>query len=85
MTTSFLLCGSYSYTGSLIADLAVRRGMCPFLSGGDPVRLKVQADKLELDYRFMSINLHGLIKVIIMGVHIQIQGSRARGYPVGVI
>lgn len=56
MTTSFLLYGSYGYTGSLIADLAVRRGMRPILAGRDSVRLRAQADSLGLEYRPISLD-----------------------------
>jgi saccharopine dehydrogenase (NAD+, L-lysine-forming) len=70
LTTPFLLCGSYSYTGSLIADLAVRRGMYPFLSGGDPVRLKVQADKLGLEYRSTSLADQATLKAVENGVRL---------------
>ena len=40
MTTPFLLYGSYGYTGSLIVELAVKRGMQPILSGRDVMRSK---------------------------------------------
>jgi len=56
MTTPFLLYGSYGYTGSLIADLAVRGGMQPILSGRDAIRLKAQADRLKLEYSPLSID-----------------------------
>ena len=55
MTTPFLLYGSYGYTGSLIADLAVKRGMKPMLSGRDAVRLKAQAENLRLEYHLYSL------------------------------
>jgi short subunit dehydrogenase-like uncharacterized protein len=49
MTKPFLLYGSYGYTGSLIADLAIQRGLQPILSGRDPIRLKVHAETLGLE------------------------------------
>jgi short subunit dehydrogenase-like uncharacterized protein len=55
MTTPFLLYGSYGYTGSLIADLAVKQGVRPILSGRDPVRLRAQAEALGLEYRPISL------------------------------
>ena len=55
MTTPFLLYGSYGYTGSLIADLAVKHGMKPMLSGRDAVRLKAQAETLGLEYHPFSL------------------------------
>jgi short subunit dehydrogenase-like uncharacterized protein len=58
---SFLLYGSYGYTGSLIADLAVRHGMQPILSGRDGPRLKAQAERLGLSYLPVRIDdKHGL-------------------------
>ena len=54
MNSPFLLYGSYGYTGSLIAERAVKRGMQPILSGRDANRLKVQADRLNLEYSPIS-------------------------------
>lgn len=55
MSYSFLLYGSYGYTGELIADLAVQRGLRPLLAGRDAARLRSQAERLELDYRVMTL------------------------------
>ena len=56
MTQQFLLYGSYGYTGSLIVEQAVRRGMQPILCGRDAVRLKAQADPLSLEYHAFSLD-----------------------------
>ncbi len=56
MDKPFLIYGSYGYTGSLIADQAVQRGMQPVLSGRDPIRLKVQAEKLGLNFRPIQLD-----------------------------
>lgn len=53
---TFLLYGSYGYTGGLIADLAVKNGMRPLLAGRDETRLKAQAQKLGLDYRAFDLS-----------------------------
>ncbi len=53
---TFLLYGSYGYTGSLIADLAVRSGLKPILAGRDPVRLRRQAEALNLEYRAFPLS-----------------------------
>jgi short subunit dehydrogenase-like uncharacterized protein len=63
LTTPFLLYGSYGYTGSLIADLAVSRGMQPILSGRDITRLKTQADRLGLEYRPITLDDPGALEV----------------------
>jgi short subunit dehydrogenase-like uncharacterized protein len=49
--SSFLLYGSYGYTGSLIARLAVQRGLRPTLAGRDEEKLRLQALDLGLDHR----------------------------------
>ena len=52
---SFLLYGSYGYTGSLIAQEAVRRGLRPILAGRDAAKLKLQAEMLGLSYRAFDL------------------------------
>ena len=56
MAYSFLLYGSYGYTGRLIADLAKQRGLNPLLAGRNADRLKAQAEALNLDYRVFDLN-----------------------------
>jgi short subunit dehydrogenase-like uncharacterized protein len=56
MNTPFLLYGSYGFTGSLIVEQAVRRGMHPILSGRDANLLKSQADAFKLEYRTISVD-----------------------------
>jgi short subunit dehydrogenase-like uncharacterized protein len=56
LDSTFLLYGSYGYTGSLIAELAVKRGMRPILAGRDAERLKFQASQLNLEYRPLSLD-----------------------------
>ncbi len=56
MTRQFLLYGSYGYTGSLIAELAYRRGMKPILSGRNAVCLQAQAEPLGFEYRPISLD-----------------------------
>lgn len=53
---SFLLYGSYGYTGALIADLAVQRGLHPLLAGRDADSLRQQAEKLGLEYRVFPLD-----------------------------
>ena len=48
---TFLLYGSYGYTGRLIAEQAIREGLRPVLAGRNPGRLRVQAERLGLPYR----------------------------------
>jgi short subunit dehydrogenase-like uncharacterized protein len=63
MNTPFLLYGSYGYTGSLVADLAVKYGMKPILSGRDITQLKPQAEKLGFEYRALSLDDPGSLQV----------------------
>ncbi|MEW5938018.1 MAG: saccharopine dehydrogenase NADP-binding domain-containing protein [Chloroflexota bacterium] len=56
MTNTFLLYGSYGYTGNLIAEHAVRAGLRPLLAGRDPARLQAQAERLGLDFRVFALS-----------------------------
>ncbi len=53
--TSFLIYGSYGYTGQLIAKHAVSIGLRPVLAGRNGNRLKQQANELGLDHRCFSL------------------------------
>jgi len=50
MSGDFLLYGSYGYTGSLIAEEALRRGLRPKLAGRDAQKLTDQAKALGLEF-----------------------------------
>src|SRR5215216_4018323 len=52
---TFLLYGSYGYTGQLIVDLAVKKGLRPVLAGRDEKKLRAQAEKYNLEYRTFSL------------------------------
>ena len=68
MSTPFLLYGSYGFTGSLIADLAVKHGMKPILSGRDTTQLQSQAEKLGFEYRVISLDDSESLQVALEGV-----------------
>jgi short subunit dehydrogenase-like uncharacterized protein len=55
MPYPFLLYGSYGYTGALIAEQAVQRGMRPLLAGRDVEKLEHQAQSLGLDWRAFPV------------------------------
>jgi short subunit dehydrogenase-like uncharacterized protein len=61
MKPDFLLYGSYGYTGNLIAEQAVLRGMQPLLAGRDRGKLTEQASKLGVDYRAFSLDDQDMI------------------------
>jgi short subunit dehydrogenase-like uncharacterized protein len=52
---TFLIYGSYGYTGQLIVDLAVKRGLRPVLAGRIEKKLRGQAEKYNLEYRTFSL------------------------------
>ena len=56
---SFLIYGSYGYTGQLIVDLAVKEGLHPILAGRDGKKLNDQAKKYDLAYRTFSLDETG--------------------------
>ena len=51
----WLIYGAYGYTGTLVAEEAVRRGYRPVLAGRSADRLAVLAKRLELEYRASSL------------------------------
>ncbi|NUM44934.1 MAG: saccharopine dehydrogenase NADP-binding domain-containing protein [Anaerolineales bacterium] len=53
---TFLLYGSYGYTGTLIAKLAVQHGLRPTLAGRDAEKLRIQALALGLDHRPFTLD-----------------------------
>ncbi len=56
MPNTFLLYGSYGYTGNLIAEHSLREGLRPLLAGRDETRLRAQAARLGLDYRVIPLS-----------------------------
>ncbi|MCJ7434551.1 MAG: saccharopine dehydrogenase NADP-binding domain-containing protein [Anaerolineales bacterium] len=52
---TFIIYGSYGYTGQLIAELAVKEGLKPILAGRDETQLKTQAQRLGLEYRAFDL------------------------------
>jgi short subunit dehydrogenase-like uncharacterized protein len=53
---TFLVYGSYGYTGQLIIDHAINNGLHPILAGRDEKRLRAQAERYKLDYRAFSLD-----------------------------
>lgn len=56
MTDTFLIYGSYGYSGNMIAEEAVRQGLRPILAGRDAEQLAMQAERLGLDWRAFSLD-----------------------------
>ncbi|UPV73253.1 saccharopine dehydrogenase NADP-binding domain-containing protein [Halorussus limi] len=55
MTDELLIYGSYGYTGALVAQTAVDRGMTPVLGGRTAETVERQATDLGLDHRVFSL------------------------------
>lgn len=55
MRESFLIYGSYGYTGDLIARLAVQRGHRPILAGRNPRKLATQATELGCQHAVVDL------------------------------
>ena len=53
---SFLLYGAYGYTGHLIAEMAVERGLRPVLAGRNTDKLTTLAGALDLDYQAFALD-----------------------------
>lgn len=53
---SFLIYGSYGYSGRLIVDRAIQRGLCPILAGRNEKRLRAQAEAFGLEYRCFPLD-----------------------------
>jgi len=68
MALPFLLYGSYGYTGSLIAELAVRHGLQPILAGRDVQRLEAQAKQFGVDFRPIALDDRRALEVALEAV-----------------
>ncbi|HJR79317.1 MAG TPA: saccharopine dehydrogenase NADP-binding domain-containing protein [Anaerolineales bacterium] len=53
---TFLLYGSYGYTGRLILDRALKEGLQPLLAGRNEKKLRAQAETSNLEYRAFSFD-----------------------------
>jgi short subunit dehydrogenase-like uncharacterized protein len=52
---TFLIYGSYGYTGRLIAEHAIQQGLRPILAGRNEKKLRAQAESLGLECRAFSL------------------------------
>jgi short subunit dehydrogenase-like uncharacterized protein len=69
INNNFLLYGSYGYTGRLIAQEAVRRGLHPILAGRDEEKLRRQAAELGVEYLAFSLDEDELIDTALEGMN----------------
>lgn len=56
MLSNFLLYGANGYTGTLIARLAVERGLQPILAGRNPEKVEPLSQELGLEYRAFKLD-----------------------------
>lgn len=56
MNDQFMIYGAYGYTGKLIVEEAVSRGLKPLLSGRNEKLLKLLANKYQLDHTCLKVN-----------------------------
>ncbi len=61
MKDGWLIYGCYGYTGKLIAEFAVSKGLKPTLAGRDEKRTAELADQLGLNYRVFDLEDEGRI------------------------
>lgn len=52
----FMIYGAYGYTGVLVVEEALRRGLRPVLGGRNEAKLKEQASRTGLEYRVFSLD-----------------------------
>ncbi|MFE9745919.1 saccharopine dehydrogenase family protein [Saccharothrix saharensis] len=51
----WMVYGAYGYTGTLVAELAVRRGLRPVLAGRDAAKVRALAERLGLEHRVFGL------------------------------
>ncbi|MEV8440431.1 saccharopine dehydrogenase NADP-binding domain-containing protein [Actinosynnema sp. NPDC051121] len=52
----WMVYGAYGYTGTLVAELAVRRGLRPVLAGRDAAKVGPLAERLGLEHRVFGLD-----------------------------
>jgi saccharopine dehydrogenase (NAD+, L-lysine-forming) len=52
---TWMVYGAYGFTGTLVAELAVRRGLRPVLAGRDAAKLRPLAERLGLEHRVFGL------------------------------
>ena len=55
-TSSFMVYGSYGYTGELVVRYALQQGLRPVLAGRDAAKVKAQAEAAGLEYRAFGLD-----------------------------
>ncbi|MBB5808423.1 saccharopine dehydrogenase (NAD+, L-lysine-forming) [Saccharothrix ecbatanensis] len=53
---TWMVYGANGFTGTLVAELAVRRGLRPVLAGRDAVKVRALAERLGLEHRIFDLD-----------------------------
>ncbi|MGB0495165.1 MAG: saccharopine dehydrogenase family protein [Kangiellaceae bacterium] len=73
MSKNIMIYGANGYTGELIAEYAIERGLKPILAGRNKPEIETLAKKLELDSRVFSLdfalNIENALKDIDIVIH----------------
>lgn len=67
-----MIYGAYGYTGHLIAELAITKGLKPILAGRSEDKLKPVAEKLNLPYRAFGLDDSNAIDQALEGVKVML-------------
>ncbi len=62
MSKQWMIYGAYGYSGQLIAEEAVRRGLKPIIAGRDSDKVKALADRLALEPRVFDLSEVSAVK-----------------------
>ncbi|WP_377268838.1 saccharopine dehydrogenase family protein [Peterkaempfera sp. SMS 1(5)a] len=68
MDTTWMLYGANGYTGTLIARLAVERGLRPILAGRSAAQVTALAERLGLEHRVVDLADTGALHTALAGV-----------------
>ncbi len=72
MKSNFLIYGAYGYTGELIAELAIKKGLNPILAGRNAQKTKQLADRLGLQWIAFEATDKTAIKIALQREEIDI-------------
>ncbi|HEV2733905.1 MAG TPA: saccharopine dehydrogenase NADP-binding domain-containing protein [Longimicrobiaceae bacterium] len=75
MPDTFLLYGSYGYTGRLIAARALERGLRPVLAGRAEAPLRRQAEELGLPWRAVALDEPAALDAALAGVPVVLHAA----------
>lgn len=69
MSPQLVIYGAYGYTGELVVQRALERGLRPLLSGRDPLKLAEVAVRYGLEHRAARLNRPAELDALLRGAH----------------